>query len=246
MYCIGNPRTDWLFKTEVEPGLNGRSILYPRGRVLGGCSSINGMIYMRGQAADYDGWAEITGDSGWLWKNMLPIFKGMENYHSGANEWHGVGGPWTVSKQRVHWEILDAFRDAAVEAGIPSTDDFNRGDNFGVGYFDVNQSDGWRLNASTAFLAPVAARRNLTVRCGAAVDRLLFAGEGTAVRCVGVLTCAGARLSARREVLLTAGAVGSVQVPPPPAHRLRKIPIQLDQFASGGSGPGRRGVGSAA
>ncbi len=142
LYCIGNPRTDWLYKTGEEPGLNGRVLSYPRGRVLGGSSSINGMIYMRGQREDYDEWARVTNDASWSWDAVLPVFKRSEDHHGGANEWHGTGGPWRVEKQRLKWKILETFSQAAQQTGIPATDDFNRGDNSGVGYFDVNQKRG--------------------------------------------------------------------------------------------------------
>ncbi len=152
LYCIGNPRTDWLYRTEAEAGLNGRSLGYPRGRVLGGCSSINGMIYMRGQREDYDEWARLTGDDGWRWDNVLPLFKRSEDHHRGPSEFHGGGGEWRVEGQRLRWDILERFADAAEEAGIPRTEDFNRGDNFGVGYFEVNQRRGIRWNTAKAFL----------------------------------------------------------------------------------------------
>ncbi|HVL75652.1 MAG TPA: GMC family oxidoreductase, partial [Noviherbaspirillum sp.] len=152
LYCIGNPRTDWLFRTEADPGLNGRSLIYPRGKVLGGCSSINGMIYMRGQVRDYAEWAQLTGDDSWRWENVLPVFKQSEDYHKGADEFHGAGGEWRVEKQRLSWEILDAFREAAQATGIPMTEDFNRGDNEGCGYFEVNQKQGLRWNTARAFL----------------------------------------------------------------------------------------------
>ena len=139
LYCIGNPRTDWLYKTEPDAGLNGRQLRYPRGKTLGGCSSINGMIYMRGQARDYDGWAQLTGDAGWTWDQCLPYFKKHEDYYKGADAAHGAGGEWRVERQRLRWDILDAFAQAAQQAGIPHTEDFNRGDNEGVGYFQVNQ-----------------------------------------------------------------------------------------------------------
>ena len=132
LYSIGNPRTDWCFKTEPEPGLNGRAINYPRGKVLGGSSSINAMLYLRGQARDYDEWAMLTGDSGWSWQNVLPTFMDMEDHWKGGDEKHGSGGELHVDTPRVGWEILDAFRDAAVENGVPRIDDFNRGDNEGV------------------------------------------------------------------------------------------------------------------
>lgn len=135
LYCIDNPRTDWRYKTESEPGLNGRRLIYPRGKVLGGCSSINGMIYMRGQRQDYDDWASVTGDDRWRWDNVLPIFLRSEDHHAGANPFHGVGGEWRVEKQRLRWDILDAFREAAAQTGIQTVSDFNQGDNEGCGYF---------------------------------------------------------------------------------------------------------------
>lgn len=150
LFCIGNPRTDWCFKTEEQPGLNGRALSYPRGKVLGGCSSINGMIYMRGQASDYDGWA-AAGNPGWAWKDVLPLFKQSENHFAGAAEFHGANGEWRVEQQRLSWPILDAFRSAAEQSGISSIDDFNQGDNEGCGYFQVNQKAGVRWNAAKAF-----------------------------------------------------------------------------------------------
>ena len=151
LYCIGNPRTDWCFRTDEEAGLNGRSLLYPRGKVLGGCSSINGMLYIRGQAADYDGWRQM-GLTGWGWDDVLPYFKRSEDYYAGADEMHGAGGPWRVEEQRLRWDVLDDWRDAAVSYGLPAVDDFNRGDNEGVGYFRVNQRSGWRVNTAKSFL----------------------------------------------------------------------------------------------
>jgi len=174
LYCIDNPRADWRFKTVAETGLNGRSLLYPRGRVLGGCSSINGMIYMRGQASDYESWVQATGDDAWSWDQALKRYKQFEDYHGDANHWHGKGGEWTVSKQRLRWPIMDRFKDAAVEAGIPASDDFNRGDNFGVGYFDVSQRKGWRLNTAKAFLKDATKRSNLTVITEAMVSKLII------------------------------------------------------------------------
>ncbi|WP_321886100.1 GMC family oxidoreductase [Paraburkholderia bannensis] len=213
LHCIGNPRTDWLYKTAAEKGLNGRSLSYPRGRVLGGSSSINGMIYMRGQREDYDNWARVTGDSGWSWDSVLPVFKRSEDYHGGANEFHGAGGEWRVEKQRLKWKILETFAQAAQEQGIPATNDFNRGNNEGVGYFDVNQKRGVRWNASKAFLREAMKRPNLTVVTGALTERVIFEGK----RCVGVdylAQPAGVpyRARARCEVILSAGAVNSPQL----------------------------------
>jgi len=211
LYCIGNPRTDWCWQTETETGLNGRAIRYPRGRVLGGCSSINGMIYMRGQRQDYDGWRDGDGygpNPGWGWDDVLPRFIAHEDHHRGANAHHGAGGEWRVERQRVSWRILDAFARAAAEQGIPPVDDFNRGDNFGCGAFEVNQRRGVRWNAARAFLHPVRRRPNLQVFTHMQVERLLFDGR----RCIGVETRRDGQrgqLTARAEVLLAAGAVAS-------------------------------------
>jgi len=213
LYCIGNPRTDWGFFTEEDAGLNGRKLRYPRGKVLGGCSSINGMIYMRGQSRDYDGWATQTGDDTWRWQQCLPFFKQHEDHWRGADAWHGAGQEWRIDKQRLRWDILDAFAAAAREAGIPATDDFNRGNNEGVGYFEVNQKKGWRWNTSKAFLRPVAARPNLQVWTGALARRVLLE-EGRAVG-VEVLPAGGGQpvqARATREVILCAGAVGTPQL----------------------------------
>ena len=212
LYCIGNPRTDWLFHTEPDPGLNGRTLRYPRGKVLGGCSSINGMIYMRGQARDYDAWAQATGEPAWRWDAVLPLFKAHENHWRGADAWHGGGGEWRVSQQRLSWEILDAFAAAAQEAGIPASADFNTGDNEGVGYFEVNQRQGVRWNAAKAFLRPVSGRPNLTVRTGVMVTRVLLDSDAASPRATGVeFIEAGTRqrVRASREVVLSAGAVGT-------------------------------------
>ncbi|MEP7281701.1 MAG: GMC family oxidoreductase N-terminal domain-containing protein [Rubrivivax sp.] len=213
LYCIGNPRTDWMYTTEPEPGLNGRALRYPRGRVLGGCSSINGMIYMRGQARDYDGWADAVGDPAWRWDACLPAFKRHEDHWRGGDDSHGHGNEWRVERQRLRWEVLDAFAAAAVEAGIPATDDFNRGDNEGVGYFEVNQRRGVRWNASKAFLRPARGRPNLVVRTGSLVTGLVLEGEGHALRAVGVEwrdgTGAVHQVRAATEVVLAAGAIGT-------------------------------------
>ena len=211
LYCIGNPRTDWCYKTEPDAGLNGRSILYARGRVLGGCSSINAMIYMRGQSHDYDRWAKLTGDPSWAWENVLPVFRQSEDHHAGTTEHHGAGGEWRVEKQRLSWEILDAWREAAQEAGIPKTDDYNRGDNEGSGFFEVNQKRGVRWNATKAFLRPVMNRPNLKVVTQAEVKRLWMEDK----RVVGVEFSRGGEsqfASARIETVLTAGAIGSPQI----------------------------------
>jgi choline dehydrogenase len=215
LYCIDNPRTDWLYRTEADAGLNGRSLVYPRGKVLGGCSSINGMIYMRGQARDYDRWAELTGDPSWRWDAVLPVFRQTEDYYMGASEFHGAGGEWRVEKQRLKWEILEAFRDAAEQTGIPKTEDFNRGDNEGCGYFDVNQKRGIRWNTSKAFLKPASTRSNLTIMTGCHVQRLKLASTERGKVCTGVEFIAAGRLmsaDATRETLLCAGAIGSPQI----------------------------------
>ncbi|MDP1612469.1 MAG: GMC family oxidoreductase N-terminal domain-containing protein [Sulfuritalea sp.] len=206
--CINNPRTDWCYKTEAEPGLNGRSIIYARGKVLGGCSSINGMLYLRGQVRDYDEWAQITGDSRWNWDSVLPVFKQSEDYWGGADEMHGDHGEWRVEKQRLHWDILDRYTEAAKQAGIPFRQDYNRGDNFGIGHFEVNQKKGVRWNASKAMLRPVLHRPNLKVVTGALIDKLVM--EGKEARGVEFsLNGVPHKVTARIETLLTAGAIGS-------------------------------------
>jgi len=207
LYCIGNPRTDWCFKTEAQPGLDGRSLGYPRGKVLGGCSSINGMIYMRGQARDYDHWAE-QGNPGWAWNDVLPLFKASENHFGGASELHGNAGEWRVERQRYSWAILDAFREAAAQSGIASIDDFNGGDNQGCGYFQVNQRSGVRWNAAKAFLRPVRHRPNLTVLTGVEVDKVLL-DNGRASAVQARWQGSEQRYLARREIILCAGAGGS-------------------------------------
>ena len=243
LYCISNPRTDWMFKTEAEAGLNGRSLIYPRGKTLGGCSSINGMIYMRGQARDYQRWADTTGDAQWSWDNSLPYFKLHEDHYKGANALHGArgtapelmqdastpyrallrhhnaGGEWRIEKQRLRWDVLEAFAKAAVQAGIPATDDFNRGDNEGVGFFDVNQKSGWRWNTAKAFLRPTCyARANFELWTGAQASELVLEqhpGTDQPLRCTGVKVWNGREMVtalARREVILSAGAVASPQL----------------------------------
>jgi choline dehydrogenase len=218
LYCIDNPRTDWRYRTEPDAGLNGRQLIYPRGKVLGGSSSINGMIYMRGQARDYDAWAAATGDEAWSWANALPDFVAHEDHHEHGAPLHGQGGEWRVERQRLRWELLDAFACAAQEAGIPASSDFNRGDNEGVGYFEVNQKRGWRWNASQAFLRPVLkARRNLTLMLNTQVKRLAIEREPS-----GALRCTGAQLvdrdgmaidvRAARDVVLAAGSIGTPQI----------------------------------
>jgi choline dehydrogenase len=242
LYCIGNPRTDWLYQTAPDAGLNGRSLRYPRGKVLGGCSSINGMIYMRGQARDYNQWADITGDARWRWDNCLPYFKLHEDHHAGANAWHGAkgtrsevltqdtsiygetlrhhvaGGEWRVERQRLRWDVLDAFAQAAVQAGIPATDDFNRGDNEGVGYFEVNQKSGWRWNTPKAFLRPTCyGRPNFELWSSAQVSKLVMTTDADGqARCSGVEVWAGHQgqvtATAKHAVILSAGSIGTTQI----------------------------------
>ena len=241
LYCIGNPRTDWLFKTEAEAGLNGRALRYPRGKTLGGCSSINGMIYMRGQARDYDQWAQLTGDDAWTWDNALPYFKLHEDHYKGAGPLHGAhgvqpelladastpyrqqlrqrqaGGEWRVEKQRLRWDVLDAFASAAQQAGLPASADFNQGNNEGVGYFEVNQRSGWRWNTAKAFLRPTCyARPNFEMWTSAQVAKLLFETlpDGR-LRCTGVQVRADQEMvqaTATTEVILSAGSIGSPQI----------------------------------
>jgi choline dehydrogenase len=231
LYCIDNPRTDWCFRTEPDAGLNGRQLLYPRGKILGGCSSINGMIYMRGQARDYDHWATLTGDDEWSWQHSLQDFRAHESHHrldpskSGSPvdkavdfaSMHGSGGEWRVEKQRLRWDILDAFAMAAQEAGIPASEDFNQGDNDGVGYFDVNQRSGWRWNASKAFLRPIQKTRpNLTIWTRAHVKRVIIEKDDNgALRCTGVELVRQDQaviVKAAGEVILSAGAIGTPHI----------------------------------
>jgi len=210
LYCIGNPRTDWLYQTEAEAGLGGRSLKYPRGRVLGGSSSINGMIYMRGQSADYDGWRQ-AGNAGWGWDEVLPYFKRAEDHYAGMSAFHGAGGEIRVEKQRLRWDILETFQRAAAEWGLPAIDDFNRGDNEGSAFFDVTQRRGWRWSASDAFLKPVRSRANLKVVTGALVDRVVIE-DGRAVGVAYRLRNEQREARTRGEVILAAGAIGSPAV----------------------------------
>lgn len=210
LFCMGNPRTDWMMKTDADKGLNGRALSYPRGKVLGGCSSINGMIYMRGQARDYDQWRQL-GNTGWAWDDILPYFKKSENYHKGPSDLHGSGGEWRVEKQRLSWDILDKFRDAAEEIGIPRTDDFNAGNNEGSGYFEVNQKSGVRWSTSKAFLRPAESRANLTIVTDALTEELIL--EGKLVKGVKFSIKGQASTAfAGKEVILAAGAVNSPKI----------------------------------
>ena len=222
LYTIGNPRTDWCYQIEPDPGLNGRTIGYARGKVLGGCSSINAMIYMRGQRADYDQWAAL-GNRGWGWDDVLPVFKHSEDYQHGADEFHGAGGELRVEERRVNWEILDAWRDAAAECGIPKIDEFNRGDNFGNAYFQMNQRSGRRWSGTRAFLRPVLHRPNLTVLTDVEVGSVVLEQRDGSLRATGVRTEGQTPFSekmgsdaffiaARREVVLAAGSIGSPSI----------------------------------
>ncbi|HTV67676.1 MAG TPA: GMC family oxidoreductase N-terminal domain-containing protein [Rhizobiaceae bacterium] len=210
LYCMGNPRTDWGYSTVKEPGLNGRSLGYPRGKVMGGCSSINGMIYMRGQAADYDQWRQL-GNAGWGWDDVLPLFTKSEDHQRLAGPFHGQGGELRVERQRLSWPILDAVREAAEELGVPKVDDFNAGDNFGSSYFEVNQKAGFRFNAVRAFINPVRHRKNLTILTHAQAERILFTGRracGLELKFKGK----AARVAVEGELILSAGAIGSPQL----------------------------------
>ncbi|MEX2321306.1 MAG: GMC family oxidoreductase, partial [Saccharospirillum sp.] len=225
LYCINNPRTDWLYRTEPDKGLNGRALIYPRGKTLGGCSSINGMIYMRGQARDYDAWAWSVGDDAWRWENCLPDFMRHENHYRmdpGADadenhrDFHGHGGEWRIEKQRLKWPVLDDFAAAMVQAGIPYTRDFNRGCNEGVDYFEVNQRRGWRWNTAKAFLRGVSHRSNLSVWHSTQVLKLEVETDPHGQpKCVGVNVERDGQarsVRVRREVVLSAGAIGSPQL----------------------------------
>jgi choline dehydrogenase len=210
LFAIGNPRSDWMFKTEAEPGLNGRALNYPRGKVLGGSSAINAMIYMRGQAADYDHWRQL-GLTGWGWSDVLPLFRKQTDHFLGESEHHGIGGEWRIETPRVQWALLDAFRKAAEEYGIKPIDDFNRGDNEGSCYFHVNQRRGRRWSAARGFLKPVMNRPNLRVETGCLAERVEFDGwraTGVTWRQDGVSKTA----RAKGEVILSAGSIGSAQL----------------------------------
>jgi choline dehydrogenase len=237
LFAIGNPRADWMFKTEPEPGLNGRALNYPRGKAIGGSSAINAMIYMRGQAADYDHWRQL-GLVGWGWNDVLPFFKRHENHFLGASEHHNVGGEWRIEFPRVKWEILERIREAAAQAGIPPVNDFNCGDNEGSCYFHVNQQRGRRWSAARGFLKPVLHRQNLKLETGVLVERVLFEGRravGVAYRQDGVVQSA----RARGEVVLSAGAIGSPQIlmqsgVGPVSHLSQHgIPIVVDKLGVG-------------
>jgi choline dehydrogenase-like flavoprotein len=210
LFAIGNPRSDWMFVTEPEPGLNGRSLNYPRGKVIGGSSTINAMISMRGQRQDYDHWRQL-GLSGWGWNDVLPVFKRLDDHFLGITEHHGVGGEWRVERQRLKWDVLEAVAEAAIEMGVPSTPNFNTGDNSGVGYFHVNQKRGLRWSSARGFLKPVLGRPNLRVETGGLVEKILFDGK----RAVGVSVRREGQVWQARtqgEVILSAGSIGSTQI----------------------------------
>jgi len=239
LFAIGNPRSDWMFRTEDEPGLNGRSLHYPRGKVIGGCSAINAMVYMRGQAADYDHWRQL-GMTGWGWDDVLPVFKKQSNHFLGDSEHHSTSGEWRVERPRVKFDILEAVRDAAEQRGIPKIEDFNRGDNEGSCHFHVNQKRGRRWSSARGFLKPVLHRQNLKLEMNVLAERVLIEDKratGVSYRQNGVTKTA----KARREVILAAGAVGSPQLlmlsgVGPAAHLQEKgIDVVLDKPGVGGN-----------
>jgi choline dehydrogenase len=210
LFAIGNPRSDWLFVTEPEPGLNGRVLKYPRGKVIGGSSAINAMISMRGQRQDYDNWRQL-GLTGWSADEVFATFKKLDNHFLGESEHHGTKGEWRVEQQRLNWEVLEAVKQAAIGMGIPANPDFNRGDNEGVGYFHVNQKRGVRVSAARAFLKPVLGRPNLRLEANAHIDRVLFEGR----RAMGIRYLQNGKIfeaRAKGEVILTSGSIGSVEI----------------------------------
>ena len=233
LFAIGNPRADWCFKTEAEPGLNGRILNYPRGKAIGGCSAINAMIYMRGQAADYDHWRQL-GLAGWGWDDVLPHFKRHEDHFLAPSDHHDSGGELRIEPPRLSWDLLDAFRDAAAEAGVKPTDDFNRGDNEGCGYFHVNQKRGRRWSAARGFLKPALARPNLKLETGCLAERVVVE-NGRAVGVKWRQANVSREARCRGEVILAAGAVGSPQllmlsgVGPAELLRAHGIPVALDR-----------------
>ena len=237
LFAIGNPRSDWMFETEAEPGLNGRALKYPRGKVVGGSSAINAMISMRGQAADYDHWRQL-GLTGWGWDDVRPVFRRLDDHFLGDSEHHGTGGEWRVEAPRVRWAILDAVAEAATQMGIPATRDFNTGDNTGVGLFHVNQKRGMRWSAARGFLKPVLRRPNLRLETGVLVERVTFEGR----RAVGVRYRRGGETleaRARGEVILSAGSIGSVAilqrsgVGPADWLAAAGVPVMLDKAGLG-------------
>jgi choline dehydrogenase-like flavoprotein len=239
LFAIGNPRSDWMFKTEPVPGLNGRSLNYPRGKAIGGSSAINAMIYMRGQAADYDHWRQL-GLPGWSWSDVLPFFRKHEDHFMGENEHHAVGGEWRVEYPRVQWEVIDRVREAAAQAGIPPVDDFNRGDNEGSCPFHVNQRRGRRWSSARGFLKPALSRANLRLETGCLVEQLMFTGRaatGVRFRQNGATRTA----ACRGEIILSAGAIGSPQilllsgVGPGADLQALSVPTVLDRSGVGGN-----------
>src|ERR1700754_3844045 len=210
LFAIGNPRSDWMFKTESEPGLNGRALAYPRGKVIGGCSAINAMISMRGQAADYNYWRQL-GLKGWAYDDVLPVFRRLEDHFLGESAHHGAGGGWRIEAPRLSWEILDAVGEAAQGMGVKKIPDFNTGDNEGVSYFHVNQKRGRRWSSARGFLKPALRRQSLRLETHVHVDRLIIErGRAAGVRFIQNGETIEAR--AKGEVILAAGAIGSIQV----------------------------------
>ncbi len=239
LFAIGNPRSDWMFETEPEPGLNGRALKYPRGKVIGGSSAINAMISMRGQAADYDHWRQL-GLVGWSWDDVRPVFRRLDDHFLGETEHHGAGGEWRVEAPRVRWVVLDAIARAATEMGVPATDDFNTGDNTGVGLFHVNQKRGLRWSAARGFLKPVLKRPNLRLETGVLVERVVLDGR----RATGVRFRRGDQVveaKAKGEVILCAGSIGSAQIlqlsgiGPAGALETLGVPVALDKPGVGGN-----------
>lgn len=210
LFTIGNPRSDWMYETTPQPGLNGRTLAYPRGKVIGGSSAINAMINMRGQAEDYDAWRD-SGLPGWGWDDVLPVFRKIEDHFLGESEVHGVGGEWRVEAPRVQWQILDAVRDAALAMGIPKTPDFNTGNNEGSGYFHVNQKAGRRWSAARGFLKPARSRANLRVETGALIERVTIT-DGRASELIFRQNGRRLTVAAQAEIILCAGAIGSPQI----------------------------------
>jgi len=233
LFAIGNPRSDWCFRTEPEPGLNGRSLAYPRGKVIGGSSAINAMIYMRGQAADYDHWRQL-GLPGWGWDDVLPFFKRHEDHFLGDGPSHAAGGEWRIQAPSIRWDLTDAVRDAAAQVGVPPVEDFNCGDNEGCAYFHVNQRRGRRWSAARGFLKPALKRPNLRLLTDCLVEKVMLDGG----RAVGVRwrrNCVAEEARCRGEVVLAAGSIGSPQLlllsGIGPAEQLRNlgIPVALDR-----------------
>ncbi len=207
---MGNPKTDWCYQTQPDPGLNGRSIAWPRGKVLGGSSSINGLLYVRGQTQDFDHWRQL-GNQGWGWDDVLPMFKRAENWEGVKTRNRGAGGPLNVSESRVARDIVDAWVDAAKQAGYPYNDDYNSGSQEGVGYFQMTMRNGRRCSSAAAYLKPISNRKNLSIFTDTRADKVVFEGkQAVAVDCQisGVKT----RIKAKAEIILAAGAIGSPQL----------------------------------